>query len=512
MSLLKVEQLTQGFGNQQLYRDVSFEVYKGEHIGVVGQNGAGKSTLIHILTGEQIPDNGTVVWQKGIRIGQLDQYAQGVWQQSLLNFLKGAFTAFYKMEQEMLWLYEQSAQSGDGAMLQRAARLQEQLQAQDFYNIGHRLQRVATGLGLDAIGLEKPMGQLSGGQRAKAILAKILLEEPEVLLLDEPTNFLDKEHVDWIADWLTGFSGTFLVVSHDAAFLGRIATTVLDVAYGSIQKYYGTYAEFLKQKTFLREEYIRQYRAQQRHIEKTEAYIRKNKAGVNAKMARGRQKQLDRLERLAPPPVSETISFSFLALEQAAQTALQVKGLQVGYDAPLLPGLDFIVERGQKLVITGFNGIGKSTLLKTLVGQLPPLAGKFSFAEGSRIGYFAQELRWETPENTPLEILAQQFPQKSTKELRRALARCGVTSELVSQAVQQLSGGEQCKVKLCMMMHKPYHILILDEPTNHLDQQAKEELQRAIRVFPGSVLLVSHEEKFYRDWVDKVFSIEDCLK
>ena len=297
MSLLEITGLTHSFGENLLYKNAGFTLNKMEHIGIVGQNGTGKSTLIKICTEQIIPDSGRVIWQPNITIGYLDQYAEIDHTLTVKEFLKSAFAKLFEIETQVMQLYEKAA-DGDMKNLELAAYYQEQLETHDFYSIDTAIERVANGLGLLAIGLDRPIIEMSGGQRAKVILAKLLLEKPDVLLLDEPTNFLDKDHVAWLAEYLSSLENAFLVVSHDFDFLDKIANRICDIDNDTITKYYGTYSEFLRKKTLLREDYIRQYSAQQKEIKKTEEFIRKNIAGRKAKMARGRQKQLDRMDKM----------------------------------------------------------------------------------------------------------------------------------------------------------------------------------------------------------------------
>ena len=307
MSLLYVRELPQGYGDKTLYENAAFDIYKGEHIGVVGQNGVGKSTLLAILLRETVPDTGIIRWQSDIRIGHLDQHARVNEDLTIGEYLKSAFAPLYQTEREMLRRYEAAEETA----LQRAGQLQEELLAAGFYGISTEISRTAIGLGLTALGLNTPLGSLSGGQRAKVILAKLLLERADVLLLDEPTNYLDGTHVDWLADYLRDFPGAFLIVSHDFHFLQRVSTGILDIEFGAIRKYSCGYEEFLGQKAHLRENYVRQYHAQRREIERTEAYIRKNIAGVNTRIAKGRRTRLERLERLEKPEHVERPSFRF---------------------------------------------------------------------------------------------------------------------------------------------------------------------------------------------------------
>ena len=508
MSLLDIEGLTHSFGENLLYKNAGFSLNRGEHIGVVGQNGTGKSTLIKICTEQIMPDAGRVVWQPNISVGYLDQYAEIEQNLTMQSFLKSAFSRLYQLEKEMTMAYERAA-IGNMEYLSLAAKHQEQLEIHDFYSIDTQIEQVANGLGLLAIGLDRPIDKMSGGQRAKVILAKLLLEKPDVLLLDEPTNFLDKEHITWLSDYLSGLDNAFMVVSHDYAFLEKTADRICDIDNGSITKYYGTYSEFLRKKTLLREDYVHRYSIQQKEIQKTEEFIRKNIAGRKSKMARGRRKQLERMEKMEALDRKEiTPYFHFSEVSFTNTEHLLVKDLSVGYYHPVLSEVDFTIKGGQKVVITGFNGVGKSTLLKTLVGQIPSMHGHYIFSDQVTIGYFEQDLIWEDTARTPIQIVSDSYPDMVMKEVRKALALCGISSKHAMQPVGTLSGGEQAKVKMCMLTLKPCNFLILDEPTNHLDIQAKEMLKTALAEFAGTVLLVSHEENFYREWAQRIIDIE----
>jgi len=508
MSLLEVTGLTHSFGDNFLFKNADFTLNKGEHIGIVGQNGAGKSTFIKICTGQIIPDSGRVVWQSGMKTGYLDQYAEIEKNMTMKMFLQSAFSELYEMESRMTEFYCQAA-DGDMDKLSMAARYQERLEREEFYLIDTKIEQVATGLGLTAVGLDRPVEQMSGGQRAKVILAKLLLEKPDVLLLDEPTNFLDKEHVSWFAEYLSGLQNAFMVVSHDYDFLEKISTRICDIDNEKITKYFGSYSEYYKKKALLREDYIRQYAAQQKTIKKTEEFIRKNIAGRKSKMARGRQKQLDRMDKMEALEQKEIRPrFRFDAVPLTATEHLMVKHLDVGYHYPVLSDINFSIKGGERVVITGFNGIGKSTLLKTLMKQIPSLGGGFRFSEQVKTGYFEQDLSWADTRKTPVQIVSDACPSLTVKDVRKRLAGCGISSKHAMQEIGTLSGGEQAKVKMCLLMMKPCNFLIMDEPTNHLDLLAKEALRTALSEFDGTVLLVSHEEAFYRGWTQSVINIE----
>ena len=510
MSLLEITNLSHSFGDKILFKNTEMTINKGEHIGLVGQNGTGKSTLIKICTDQIIPDEGQMIWQPDISIGYLDQYARVDQDMTMRVFLKRAFKELYFMKTKMNELYEKSV-NGNTALLKQAAYYQEQLEQKNFYMIDTYIEQVAQGLGLLSIGLERSLKEMSGGQRAKVILAKLLLEKPDVLLLDEPTNFLDQEHISWLAEYLSGLENAFMVISHDDAFLEKITSHICDIDNLKITKYYGTYAAFSRKKSMLREDYIRQYNNQQKEIEKTEAFIRKNIAGIKSKMARGRRKQLsrmDRMEALEQKEIRPVFRFKELAVTNTKH--LLVKHLSVGYQYPILSDLNFSVTGGQKVVITGFNGIGKTTLLKTLVDKIPIIAGEFHFSEQVTVGYFEQDLKWEDAEQSPFQIVSNRNPALQNREIRILLARCGISSKHAMQAIGTLSGGEQTKVKLCLLLMKPYNFLIMDEPTNHLDKQAKESLKVALSEFSGTVLLVSHGEEFYKGWTQQIIDIKQC--
>jgi ATPase subunit of ABC transporter with duplicated ATPase domains len=500
MSILEVKNLTQSFPDRMLYKGAEFNIYKGEHVGVVGRNGAGKSTLLQILLGTLLPDDGAIKWQSGIKIGHLDQYAEINGDYSILAYLTLAFQSLFEEEEKMNELYA----SGESEAILKASKIQEELLQLDFYGIDRKITEVTKGLGIDEFGLDELVKNLSGGQRAKVILAKLLLEEPDVLILDEPTNFLDTFHIDWLGSVLKNTEGAFILVSHDETFLDYVTTHILDVEFGTIKKYTGSYQAFLKQKAHLQESYSREYTKQQRKISETEAYIRKNKAGVNSKMARGRQKQLDRLERIAPPTFHEKPRFQFKEKNDLVSgESLVVSDLLVGYEKPLLPKLNFRVHAGEKFVITGFNGIGKSTLLKTILGENKALGGEVHFAKNVHIGYFEQDLVFDAKEMTPLQYIQNKFKTKSVKEVRQILARSGIRAEFVDRPIETLSGGEQAKVKLTELLLLETNFLILDEPTNHLDALAKKALKEALQTYTGTVLLVSHEADFYKNLTER---------
>lgn len=512
MSLLEVHEISHTYGDKSLYRNASFDLFKGEHIGLVGQNGAGKSTLMKSLIGEVVPDTGFIRWQNKVKVGHLDQYASVDPRDTIESYLKSAFRELFEAEKKLMEVNEELTRHPDEILLKTASSLQDMLEQKEFYAVDSKVQRVAAGLGLTAIGLNRPLEKLSGGQRAKVILAKLLLADVDVLLLDEPTNFLDTEHVEWLTKYLKSFKGAFIIISHDHLFLNDICTCILDVEFDTLKKYAGNYDAFLSQKELKQVEYARAYEHQKKEIEKAEDYIAKNKTrAATAAMAKSRQKKLDKIDRLVTPKTQAKPHFKFPYREISTQKALSLEDLEVGYYYSLMPKLSLGIATGSKTALIGFNGIGKSTLLKTLVGEIPAIKGDFKFGEKTEVGYYEQDLRFEDDQKTPLAYLLDLFPKMTVKELRGALAKCGICAEHIDRNIATLSGGEQSKVKLCVLTLTPANFLILDEPTNHLDAQAKDALEKAIRSFKGTVLFVSHDPSFYQDWADRVIDIEEHI-
>lgn len=509
MALLEIINLSHSFGDKLLYKDVSFELFKGEHMGLVGQNGTGKTTLLNSITGEIIPDKGEIRWQKGAKIGYLDQHAKIDQNLTIMEYLKTSYNDLYMIESELNKIYSDMEKNMSSENIDKASDYQSILVNRGFYEIESTILKVADGLGITAIGINNKLSNLSGGQRAKVILAKLLLESPNILLLDEPTNFLDKEHIQWLTNYLKNFEGAFIVISHDFDFLDKITTCICDIEFQCIRKYTGNFTKFIELKGLKKENYIRQFEAQKKQIKKYETYISKNKARAStAKMAKSVEKMLNKIDRLPPPKETGKPHFKFHSLPITSQDTLIVENLEIGYEYPILPKLNFKIHSGEKTVITGFNGIGKSTLLKTLIGKTPKISGAFKFAPNTSIGYFKQDLDFKNPSFNPINIVSSAFPKLSEREIRKYLAQCGVKSKNASQPVNTLSGGEQSKVKLCILMLTKCNTLILDEPTNHLDVDSKSVLKEELLKWEGTLILVSHESAFYKDLNANIINIK----
>ncbi|KNE22432.1 ABC-F family ATP-binding cassette domain-containing protein [Virgibacillus pantothenticus] len=512
MSILDVQNLSHSFGDKMVLKDISFRLLKGEHIGLVGPNGAGKSTLFHILTGDVIPDEGQVNWHPKVQVGNLEQHIQLTTGQSIRKFLQGAFQDLFRAEEEMLAITEKMAQMQTKELqqlLQQYSQLQTKLGQHDFYRIPAKVEEVAAGLGISQLGLETDVSQLSGGQRTKLLLAKLLLEQPDVLLLDEPTNYLDTAHIEWLTTYLQMYPNAFMLITHDTSFLTDVAQIIYHLEHKRLTRYPGNYKQFLQAYEMRRRQIHLEYQKQQEEIIKLEGYIQKNKARAStAKQAKSREKKLNKMERIEKPSHNPKPIFSFTVTTQPANIVLQATNLTIGYDKPLFTNVNVKLQRGEKIALAGHNGIGKTTTLKTLLGRLQAISGNISLGDRLLPAYFEQEMP-AIGKHTALEEIWSAYPELTQKEVRQTLARCGLRSEHIFQELSSLSGGEQTKVRLCKLMLADSNFLILDEPTNHLDIATKNALKEALENYTGTLILVSHERYFYQDWITRVWNMEE---
>jgi len=512
MSILNVEHLTHGFGARAIFDDVSFRLLKGEHIGLIGANGEGKSTFMSVITGKLQPDAGTIEWAKNIKVGYLDQHAVLKAGMTIQDVLSSAFDDLYQIEEHINELYGQMGDADEAKMneiMEEAGNLQELLTAHDFYMIDSKVSEVARAFGLSDLGMDRDVTELSGGQRTKVLLAKLLLEKPEILLLDEPTNYLDEEHIVWLKRYLQEYENAFVLISHDIPFLNSVINIIYHMNNCKLNRYVGDYDHYMEVFEMQKAQQEAAYQRQQQEIEKLEDFVARNKARVATRnMAMSRQKKLDSMERIDKVQEKPKPVFNFQYSKAPGRIIVSAKDLIIGYDEPLSSALNFEIERGSRIVLTGANGIGKSTLLKSLLGLIRPISGKTELGENLNIGYFEQEMRPDI-ETTCIEEIWHEFPSFTQYEVRSALAKCGLTSQHIESKVRVLSGGEQAKVRLCKLINKPSNLLVLDEPTNHLDVDAKDELKRALLEYKGSILMVCHEPEFYRDVATEVW---DCTK
>lgn len=511
MSMVEVEQLTHGFGDKTVFKNVSFRLLKGEHIGLIGPNGAGKTTLLRILTGQVIPDEGEVSWLPNVRKGFLEQHINLREGETMRSFLRSAFAELYEMEEEILRLSEKMAAAGGDeleSLMNRYGKLQDRLEQSGFYTVDARVEEVAAGLGLAALGLDTDVAGMSGGQRTKLLLAKLLLQQPEVLLLDEPTNYLDTAHIEWLTEYLRGYPHAFILISHDTDFMNQVVGVIYHLEHQTLFRYVGNHTEFQAAYEMRKRQIYEAYSRQQEEIDKLETYIRKNKARAStAKQAKSREKRLGRIERIEKPTKVPRPRFGFQVAAEPVTVVMEASALRAGYQTPLYEAVDLKLKRGEKVAIVGRNGIGKTTTLKTLLGEVPPQGGDVKLGERVLPAYFQQEADSKAEHSALAEVLGE-YPELTKKEARTKLARCGLKSEHIFQPMKALSGGEQTKVRLCKLMLARSNWLLLDEPTNHLDVEAQEALREALADYNGTVLLVSHDSAFYEGWVTDVWDVE----
>lgn len=509
MSICVVEKLSHGFGGRIIFEDVSFRLNKGEHVGLVGANGEGKSTFMKMLTRNLDPDEGKIIWSNKVKVGYLDQHTVLEKGLSIRDVLKTAFDDLVVLEKEIEEAYNKMCDCSEEEMnelLEFVGEAQDTLEHRDFYLIDSKIEEVARAIGIDDYGLDRDVDDLSGGQRTKVLLGKLLLEKPDILLLDEPTNYLDEQHIVWLKTYLQEYENAFILISHDIPFLNDVVNVIYHVDAPKLTRYTGNYDEFKRVYEINQKQLEAAYNRQVKEIERLEDFVARNKARVATRgMANSRAKRLEKMERIElkgekPKPV-----FNFQMGKTPGKLIFDAHDLVIGYDSPLSKPMRLELERGKKIALTGANGLGKSTLLKSLLGIIPEIDGRIYLGENLQIGYFEQEVA--ASNKTCIDELWDEFPSLLQVEVRGALAKCGLTTEQIESKVMVLSGGEQAKLRLCKLIQKENNILVLDEPTNHLDQDAKDELKRALKAYPGAILLVCHERDFYEDIVDDVWDM-----
>jgi len=510
MSILEIKNLSHRYDDRWLFHGAALTINNGEHVGIVGLNGAGKSTFINIIAKKIVQDEGEVTWLPGIRWGYLDQYATLDGNQTVMEYLSSAFSYLYELNDKLQSLYEEMGSETDAdaldKLVNKSSRMQETLDDSGFYDLEAKIKKVANGLGVNNFGYDAVIKNLSGGERAKLMLSKLILEEQDIMLLDEPTNFLDIEHVDWLTKYLNAYKKTFLVISHDTKFLNNICRMVVSIENGNIRKFTGNYDQYLAQREILAKQYEDDYNRQQTEIKKLQDYIDKNKARAStAGMANSRKKMLNRIEVMQKPATVYESEFSFPYLSLNTKDMLDIENLEVGYDRTLIPPINIHIGSQNKLWVRGTNGVGKTTFIKTLLRKIPSRGGFFNFHIAAKIGYVEQDLNFEDKAMNACSYFLDHFPRANQKEIRSELAKVGLRNELATKSIENMSGGEQVRCKLSILCNTTSNILILDEPTNHLDIKAKEALKKALTEYKGAIILVTHEEDFAEGLCDMIF-------
>ena len=512
MSILTVTDLSHSYGGREILKDVNFRLLKGEHIGLIGANGEGKSSFMNIITGKLQADEGQIEWSKRVRVGYLDQHTVLEKGLTIRDVLRDAFKYLFELEEEIQEIYMKMGDVSEdelAKLLEEVGTLQDTLDQNDFYIVDSKIEEIAKGLGLDEIGLEQDVHDLSGGQRTKVLLAKLLLEKPDILMLDEPTNYLDEEHIIWLKRYLEEYENAFLLISHDIAFLNSVINIIYHIEDKELTRYVGDYDEFLIGHEAKKLQMEAAFKRQQQEIAVLEDFVARNKArAATSNMAMSRQKKLDKMDIIELTREKPKPTFNFKEGRTAGKLIFEAEDLVIGYDEALSKPLNIKMERGERIVLTGPNGLGKTTLIKSVLGLVKPFSGKVHLGDNLEIGYFEQEIK-EKNQNSCIEEMWTEFPGWQQYEVRSALAKCGLTTDHIESKVMVLSGGEQAKVRLCKILNRKTNILILDEPTNHLDVEAKDELKRALKAYKGGILIISHEPDFYNDVATEIWSCEE---
>lgn len=523
MPIISIIEVGKSFGAERIFSGVNFQINEQDRIGLIGPNGAGKSTLLNILAGREEADEGTVSIARNTRIGYLTQTTDFHPQHSLREEMLTVFAEVRSWERELselaLELATPAAQNDSALheqLLNRYDKLQTRFEHVDGYTYENRIDQVLDGLGFTREQQESPVAYLSGGQQTRAALAKLLLQEPDLLLLDEPTNHLDLEALEWLETYLSGWKGAMVVVAHDRYFLDKIVARTIELAFGRIEEYPGNYTKYLRLREERMDRRMREFEAQQAHIAHTEEFIRRYKAGQRSREARGRQKLLNRLERVERPQDFPEMHFEFASVVDSGQVVLSTQKLVIGYPpadqqhepTALVRVADLELLRGDRVGLLGPNGAGKTTLLRTIIGEVPPIGGQVYPGHNVRIGYYSQTHSGLNPNRTIVDEI-RQMSAMSEDAARGFLARFLFTGDDVFKAIDALSGGERSRVALAKLTLQGSNFLVLDEPTNHLDLQSRQFLEEVLGEFEGTLLFVSHDRYFIDSLATKVWVIED---
>ena len=508
---LIVDKVAKAFGINEIFKNVSFMVDKGEHLGLVGVNGSGKTTLLRCLLNPEYVDSGVIKFDPGISVGYVQQGFTDI-VGTIWEFMMNSCPEVLNLRAKLQQLEEASADLDGEALeetLEEYARVTKRYEHIDGYNLEARIKRVLIGLGYKEDWWEKDATTLSGGQKTRLMLAAALVRNPDFMILDEPTNHLDIVMTQWLEGYLREFRGGLIVVSHDRAFLDNVATRILEMEVGKLQSFKGNYTKYLEQKAIQTQTLEAAYAAQQDYIARTEAYIRRFKAGIKSKMARGRQSQLDRLERIDAPVYNEEFELRLPPAAECADRVLIMEDLTIGYgDNVLAKGINLTLRRGEKAALLGANGTGKTTLLKTILGEVDPLKGRAKIGNRVQIGYFSQTYERLNPKQTLLEnfVIEYGFTEEHTRSMLGGMLFHG---DDVFKEIGTLSGGQKARLVLLKLVLDGANCLVLDEPTNHLDIMARETVEAALTAFDGTVLVVSHDRYFVNEIADRIWEIED---
>jgi ATP-binding cassette, subfamily F, member 3 len=498
------------YNNTELLKGIDLSVVRGERIGLVGPNGVGKTTLLKIALGQVLPDDGSVTLSNRIKLGYVSQEDEIASDYSLFLAMLESYSEMLKIKAELDDL-ELVVADGSEKSLQRYGELQHQWEMMGGYNLDTVIKSTLVGLGFSESEFHRPISSFSGGERNRASLAKVLLQKPDLLLLDEPTNHLDIESTIWLEEYLQGFEGSLIVVSHDRVFLDHVVNKIVELDHGLLETYHGNFTAYCDERNERRRLQLKHYLQQQEEIENIQDFIRRNLAGQKTKQAQSKRLALSKLERLESPTSEvKRAAINLQVSRRAYQSILKVDNLSFGFgNTMLLQGIDFEIERGEKVGMIGRNGAGKSTLVKLLVGQLEQWEGTVEIGRNVDSEYVDQELSILNQNDSVLDTIWDIQPQWDAFQLRSHLARFLFFGEDVFKYVRMLSGGERKKLALARLLATPANFIILDEPTNHLDIGSREVLEESLREYEGTVLFISHDRFFLESVAQRILALHD---
>ncbi|WP_052254731.1 ABC-F family ATP-binding cassette domain-containing protein [Salinicoccus sp. YB14-2] len=515
MIVMQLSNLKKSFVTDLVFEKVTLEIKSGENIGVVGKNGAGKTTLMKIMAGEISYDSGNLTQPKGTSVGYLTQQmtleSSLTVQEEMRRPFKKVLALKDEMDEVTLWL-ENNEYTHEKYQdyVNKLERLQNAFENQDGYHIDSNIKMVLTGLNFDVTDLERPVDEFSGGQKTRLSLAQMLLSKPDLLLLDEPTNHLDMDTVEWLEQYLNSFQGAVVIISHDRYFLDKTVDKIYEVELGTGTLYHTNYSKYVIEKEKRYQLTMKQYERQQKEISRLETFVDKNIARASTSgMAKDRRKKLEMMERIsAPKQDDKNANFTFSIKRESGNDVLRINDLSIGYDEVLNSHINFNVEKRDRLAILGPNGIGKSTLVKTIAKKIRKKSGDIVYGTNVSIGYYDQKQAEFTSNKNVLEELWSEYPDMKESDVRKILGRFLFTQDEVLKSVNDLSGGEKARIQLAKLMLEKNNVLILDEPTNHLDIDSKEVLENALDDFEGTIIFVSHDRYFVNKIANRILEME----
>lgn len=512
MIIAQAQDLEQRFGGNTIFSNISFSVPDNARIGLVGPNGAGKTTLLKIMTGQQEPTSGQFTINKGLKVGYIAQENGLNEDKTIWDEMLTVFNDLIEKNKKITKMQEQIADHPeDEDLLKRYDQLAYDFEQEGGFTYQAEIKSILNGFNFKENTWNKVIGTLSGGEKTRLAFVKLLLQKPPVLLLDEPTNYLDLDTLDWLEAFLKNYQGAIITVSHDQYFLDHLANQIFELNFGKLTTFKGNYSQYVKERELMDSQQEAAYEKQQEKIKKEEEFIQKNLVRASTtKRAQSRRKVLDKMERIKPPKHKQKVRINFTSERPSGKEVLIAKDLTIGYpDKVMVSDIDFQVNKNDRVAIIGPNGIGKSTLLKTIMKKLEPKGGSIKYGASLDIGYYDQELQSLDPSKTVLDTIWDRHKTMPEKDVRSILASFLFTAEDIDKTVGQLSGGQKARLTLTVLSLEKDNFLLMDEPTNHLDIEAKEVLEEALDNYDGTLLFVSHDRYFINELANKIISVRD---